>query len=44
MIKFNNLAVGTTIRKLRLEKKLSQDVLSGFAGIARSHLSMIENR
>jgi len=42
MIEFDNHAVGTTIRKLRSERKLSQEVFSGFAGIARSHLSMIE--
>ena len=43
MIEFNNYAVGKTIRKLRKEKKLSQEVFSGFAGLARSHLAMIEN-
>lgn len=42
-MQFDNNAVGQTIRSLRKEKKLSQDVLSGLAGIARSHLSMIEN-
>ena len=31
------------IRDLRKEKGISQDVLSGFAGIARTHLTMIEN-
>lgn len=35
-------AVGTVIRRLRLEKGLSQELLSGLAGIARTHLSMIE--
>lgn len=35
-------AIGIVIRKLRTEQKLSQEVLSGLAGIARSHLSMIE--
>ena len=30
------------IEALRTEKGLSQEVLSGLAGIARSHLSMIE--
>ncbi len=39
---FDNLAVGKTIRKIRKEKGLSQDVLSGLAGIARTHLTMIE--
>ena len=42
-MQFDNKAVGQTIRNLRKEKNLSQDVLSGFAGIARTRLSMIEN-
>ena len=42
-MQFDNKAVGAAIRKARQEKKLSQDVLSGFAGIARTHLTMIEN-
>lgn len=42
-MQFDKGAVGQTIRNLRKEKRLSQDVLSGLAGIARSHLSMIEN-
>ena len=33
---------GQIIRELRTQKGLSQDVLSGFAMIARSHLSEIE--
>lgn len=42
-MQFDNSAIGTTIRALRKEKGLSQDVLSGLAGIARTHLTMIEN-
>ena len=42
-MQFDNKAVGTAIRKARQEKNLSQDVLSSFAGIARTHLTMIEN-
>lgn len=42
-MQFDNSAVGKTIRVLRKEKGLSQDVLSGLAGIARTHLTMIEN-
>ena len=42
-MQFDNSAVGKTIRALRKEKGLSQDVLSGVAGIARTHLTMIEN-
>ncbi len=39
---FNKESVGKVIKKLRKEKNLSQEVLSGFASIARSHLAMIE--
>lgn len=42
-MQFDNFAVGKAIRSLRKEKGISQDVLSGFAGIARTHLTMIEN-
>ena len=42
-MQFDNSAVGKTIKALRKEKALSQDVLSGLAGIARTHLSMIES-
>ena len=42
-MQFDNKAVGGAIRKARIERGLSQDVLSGFAGIARTHLTMIEN-
>jgi len=42
-LRFDNSAVGRCIRKLRKERGLSQDVLSGLAGIARTHLTMIEN-
>ena len=42
-MQFDSFVVGKTIRRLRKEKELSQDVLSGLAGIARSHLAMIEN-
>ena len=34
--------VGKVIQKYREEKSLSQEVLSGLAGIGRSHLSAIE--
>ena len=43
MIEFNKIAAGNVIRNLRKEKGLSQEVFSGFAGLARSHLAMIEN-
>ena len=41
-VQFDNAAVGRAIRSLRVERGLSQDVLIGFADIARTHLSMIE--
>jgi transcriptional regulator with XRE-family HTH domain len=40
---FNKASVGKVIKTLRKEKNLSQEVLSGFACIARSHLAMIES-
>jgi len=43
MIEFNKLAAGKVIRRLRKERNLSQEVFSGFADIARSHLAMIEH-
>lgn len=42
MIEFDRNAVWVVIRQLRLERRLSQEVVSGLAGIARSHLAMIE--
>ena len=42
MVEFDRNAVGQVIRNLRKEQGLSQEVLSGLAGIARSHLAMIE--
>lgn len=41
-MQFDSKAVGAVIRSLRKEKGLAQDVLSGLAGIARTHLTMIE--
>lgn len=35
--------VGQVISEFRKKKGVSQEVLSGLAGIARTHLSMIEN-
>ena len=43
MIEFNRLAAGKVIRQLRTKRKLTQEVFSGLAGIARSHLAMIES-
>ncbi len=36
------IIVGTVIQRVREEKKLSQEVVSGFADIGRTHLSAIE--
>ena len=43
MLEFDKQAVGQAIRRLRKERGLSQEVVSSFAGLARSHLAMIEN-
>ena len=39
---YDQKIMGQIIRKMRKERGLSQDVLSGLAGIGRSHLAMIE--
>lgn len=41
-MQFDNAAVGAVIKTLRKQKGMTQDLLSGLAGIARSHLGMIE--
>lgn len=41
-MQFDNTAVGRTIRNLRRQKGVTQEVLSGFAVIGRTHLTMIE--
>ena len=43
MNEFDKRAIGRVIRTLRKERDLSQEVLSGLAGIGRSHLAMIES-
>ena len=40
---YDKKAIGLTIEHLRKKKGLSQEVLSSFANIGRSHLSMIES-
>ena len=40
---YDNRITGKIIKELRHRKGLTQDVLSGLAGIARSHLAMIES-
>lgn len=37
------IQIGKVIRRLRIQHGMTQEMLSGFAGIARTHLSMIEN-
>lgn len=39
----NSQIIGCIICELRIKRRLTQEVLSGIAGIARSHLAMIEN-
>lgn len=39
----NSKIIGQIIGFLRVQRGLSQEELSGLAGIARSHLAMIEN-
>lgn len=41
-MQFDNRAVGVVICRYRKERGMTQELLSGLAGIARSHLSMIE--
>lgn len=38
----DSVIIGDVIKKFREEKGLSQEVLSGLAGIGRTHLSAIE--
>lgn len=42
-MQFDNKTVGTVIREKRIQKGMTQELLSGLAGIARTHLTMIEN-
>lgn len=39
---YNSKAFGLVISRLRIARGLSQETLSGLAGISRSHLAMIE--
>ena len=38
----DSVVVGRVIQRCRIEKKKSQELVSGFAGIGRTHLSAIE--
>lgn len=41
-MEFNEAAAAAVLRRLRKKRGLSQEVLSGLAAMARSHLSMVE--
>ena len=41
-MRYNYKITGQVIGTLRVQKGMSQEVLSGLAGIARGHLGMIE--
>lgn len=40
---YNRKAFGVVISRLRVQKRLTQESLSGLAGIARSHLAALES-
>lgn len=40
---YNSKAFGIVISRLRTKKQITQERFSAFAGIARSHLTMLEN-
>ncbi len=40
---YNSKAFGVVISRMRFERGLTQEEASGLAGIARSHLVMLEN-
>ena len=40
---YNSKAFGAVIARIRVERGLTQEAFSGLAGIARSHLVMLEN-
>ena len=41
-MRYDNKVTGQVIGMLRVQRGMSQEVLSGLAGIARGHLGMIE--
>ena len=41
--RYDHTVTGQVIRRLRLERGMSQEVLSGLAAISRTHLSEIES-
>ena len=42
MLEYRPEAIAAVIRRLRKQRKISQNVLSGLAGMERSHLGMVE--
>ena len=42
-MRYNDKAIGNAIKELRVSREMSQEVLSGLAGLAREHLAMLEN-
>lgn len=42
-MQYDSSVIGPVIRQQRKLRNMSQEVLSGLAGIARTHLTMIEN-
>lgn len=40
---YNSKAFGIIVSRLRIEKGMTQESLSAFAGISRSHLTLLEN-
>ena len=41
-MQYDHYVTGNVIRRLRKQKHMSQEILSGLAGLPRSHLAMIE--
>ena len=42
MLMYDSKIVGNVRKRVRKEKRKSQEVISGLCGLSRSHLSMIE--
>ena len=40
---YNSRSFGIVISRLRTRRKITQECFSAFAGISRSHLTMLEN-
>ena len=42
-MEYDHILIGRVIRQKRQQKGMTQELLSGLAGIARTHLTMIES-